>query len=64
VWLRLRFPDDGKWYSPKDVSGIKREKRTPVHIKVLEGQILERRDLEIHCPNPGAHWLIAGFGNP
>jgi hypothetical protein len=45
VWLRLRFRDDGKWYSPKDVSGKDREERTPIHVRALKEQILERRDL-------------------
>lgn len=45
VWLRLRFRDDGKWYSPKDVSGLDRHKSTPEHVKALDDQILERRHL-------------------
>jgi len=42
VWLR--FPD-GKWYSPKDVSGLSRDIETPRHVKALKGKYLERRNL-------------------
>ena len=42
VWLL--FPD-GKWYSPKDVSGLPRVIATPEHVAALEGQYKERRVL-------------------
>jgi hypothetical protein len=43
VWLKSK--DDGKWYSPKDISGLPRVQRTPEHVAALSGQFTERRDL-------------------
>jgi hypothetical protein len=38
VWLRM---PDGKWYSPKDISGLPRRLATPRHVKALEGKYLQ-----------------------
>ena len=37
VWVRL--PNDGKWYSPKDISGISRHIATHEHVRVLKRDI-------------------------
>jgi hypothetical protein len=42
VWLQ--FPD-GKWYSPKDVSGLAREIATPRHVTAVKGQYLKLEKL-------------------
>jgi hypothetical protein len=43
VWLKSR--SDGRWYSPKVVSGVPRVQRTPEHVAALSGWFTERRDL-------------------
>ena len=42
VWLL--FPD-GKWYSPKEVSGLPPEIETKRHVKALEGKFVKRQVL-------------------
>ena len=42
VWLLL---PDGKWYSPKDVSGLPREMETWRHVRALEGKYLRLEKL-------------------
>ena len=42
VWLLL---PNGKWYSPKDISGMPRQLRTPRHVRALEGRFLKREIL-------------------
>jgi hypothetical protein len=37
VWVRL--PRDGKWYSPKDISGLRRDIATHEHVRVLRRDI-------------------------
>ncbi len=36
VWIRLK---NGKWYSPKDISGISRHIATHEHVRVLKRDI-------------------------
>jgi hypothetical protein len=42
IWLLLR---DGKWYSPKDISGLDRHLATPHHVAALEGKFLKLEKL-------------------
>ena len=42
VWLLL---PDGKWYSPKEISGLPRELETSRHVKALEGKYLRLEKL-------------------
>ena len=37
VWVQL--PSDGKWYSPKDISGLRRDIATHEHVRVLKRDI-------------------------
>jgi hypothetical protein len=44
VWVKLQ---DGKWYPPKDVSGLPRRVPTALHVAALQrkGMMLGRREL-------------------
>jgi hypothetical protein len=42
VWLL--YPD-GRWYSPKDVSGLPRERESNRHVVALKGQYRDIRRL-------------------